>query len=332
LSGSGALASEAGSRRVCQWPHLRRRGVSNRSARGRGTSEYRFEETVAAYLKRGVFYVKIQSSVPQFTADIAGRVNRPESIDVVFSGLVFTGPGGHPIALHEQLLSRGAYPGFTNETLNGGSYFAVASLADVEAAWPKLLEGGPGFVKLFLLESEAHTERVGKPEFKSRTGLDPTLVRPIVERAHAAGLRVSAHVDSAADMRVALEAGVDEIAHLPGRRSPERVDDALAREAAQRKAILITTAALARRREADADLYARIRAAQGESLRALQAAGARIALGSDDTRGSVIDEAEYVAGLGVLSNAEVLLALTTGCAETVFPECARRSLAEEEAM
>ena len=47
-------------------------------------------------------------------------------------------------------------------------------------------------------------------------GLDPRLVPLIVNKAHAAGLRVSAHVDTVTDYRIALKAGVDEMAHLPG--------------------------------------------------------------------------------------------------------------------
>ena len=47
-------------------------------------------------------------------------------------------------------------------------------------------------------------------------GLDAKLVPKIVEKAHAAGLRVSAHVDMVTDYRIALAAGVDEMAHLPG--------------------------------------------------------------------------------------------------------------------
>ncbi len=57
---------------------------------------------------------------------------------------------------------------------------------------------------------------------KSRTdtigdrGLDPALAPKVVAKAHAAGLRVSAHVDTERDVRIALSGGVDELAHLPG--------------------------------------------------------------------------------------------------------------------
>ena len=51
----------------------------------------------------------------------------------------------------------------------------------------------------------------------------------IAERAAAAGLRVEAHVTSRHDFRVAVEAGVDQIAHLP----LERIEEAVQRHAQQ---------------------------------------------------------------------------------------------------
>ena len=41
------------------------------------------------------------------------------------------------------------------------------------------------------------------------------LILRIVEKAHSAHLRVSLHVNNAADFHVAVAAGVDEIAHIP---------------------------------------------------------------------------------------------------------------------
>jgi len=46
--------------------------------------------------------------------------------------------------------------------------------------------------------------------------LHPRLVAQIVAKAHAAGLQVTAHVETAADFRRAVHAGVDELAHVPG--------------------------------------------------------------------------------------------------------------------
>ncbi len=46
-------------------------------------------------------------------------------------------------------------------------------------------------------------------------GLDPALVPIIVDKAHAAGLRVITHIENAADFHNALVAGVDIIGHTP---------------------------------------------------------------------------------------------------------------------
>ena len=55
------------------------------------------EQTIRAYLERGVFYVMIQTSVPEAPAKLKGLINRPDSIDVLFANGSFTAPGGHPI-------------------------------------------------------------------------------------------------------------------------------------------------------------------------------------------------------------------------------------------
>jgi len=45
-------------------------------------------------------------------------------------------------------------------------------------------------------------------------GINPALIPPIVERAHARGLEVIAHVETREDVRLAVEAGVDQLAHV----------------------------------------------------------------------------------------------------------------------
>ncbi len=88
--------------------------------------------------------------------------------------------------------------------------------SDGERPLPVFVMGKVSSIKIFLAHSEdtvQHRQAGGSP---GRKGLDPGLVPAIVERAHRAGLRVSAHVETAADFRVALLAGVDELAHVPG--------------------------------------------------------------------------------------------------------------------
>jgi len=54
---------------------------------------------IPKYLKEGVFYAKMQSSLPYFTGQILHRFNRPDSVDVVFANGPLTATGGHPVAL-----------------------------------------------------------------------------------------------------------------------------------------------------------------------------------------------------------------------------------------
>src|ERR1051326_8025713 len=52
---------------------------------------------VARYLRDGIFYVKNPDCLPHTREQLAGKINTPTSIDVVFSNGGFTGSGGHPI-------------------------------------------------------------------------------------------------------------------------------------------------------------------------------------------------------------------------------------------
>lgn len=127
-----------------------------------------------------------------------------------------TASGGHPIPLLEDvLLPRGAFPGYTKESLKGQYYFTVDSAADLDANWPAILKLRPDFVKTILLLSEKFEPRRTDPAFNGQKGLNPALLPRVVAKAHDKGLRVSTHVATASDFHQAVVTGVDEIAHLP---------------------------------------------------------------------------------------------------------------------
>jgi hypothetical protein len=84
------------------------------------------------------------------------------------------------------------------------------------ARWEQITAGKPDFIKTILRHSEKFARRRETQNLFGYNGLDPQLLPHIVKRAHAAGLRVSTHIDSAADFAAAVRAGVDEINHLPG--------------------------------------------------------------------------------------------------------------------
>ena len=174
-----------------------------------------------------MFYVKIQGSFP-LTDALRRRlpINRPGTPDVAFAQTFLTATGGHPIALHEQLLlPRGFYPGLARAALDDQVYFTIDSEADLETKWPRILALRPDFIKTNLWFSEEFAQRKNDPAYFGRKALDPALLPRIVRKAHASNLKVSAHVVSGADFHNALAAGVDEIVHVPAAQAVREVEE-----------------------------------------------------------------------------------------------------------
>jgi hypothetical protein len=284
-------------------------------------SDYENEATINRYLADGVFYVKMLSSLPREAGVVRHTYNHPGSVDVVFAHGSLTGSGGHPIRLREQLLKQGIYEGFTSETLRDHAYFVVDTPADLDAKWPLVLQFGPDFIKTILVHSEEYAKRKDDQEYFGHKGLDPQLLPLIVKRAHAAGLRVSTHVNSAHDFHVAVTAGADEIAHLPGTKTVEHIDRADAVLAAQKGITVVTTAVLIERlRKGKPELHADVRLAQIANLRLMRETGVTLAIGSDEYDDTSVGEVHHLRELGVFEDRELLQMWTLNCARTVFPE------------
>lgn len=207
------------------------------------------DEQINLYLKDGVFYAKVQADVRSAALKVADRVNRPTSIDVSYAHGALTSTYGHGVQVYEGLALYSRPYGFDPEQIKklrqsrlreNDAYYLIDTAEDLERKWSQILEGKPDFIKIYLLTSEEYEERKGQTDTVGKIGLDPRLVPMIVNKAHAAGLRVSAHVDTVTDYRIALQAGVDEMAHLPGynvdwRDNPQKYEltEADARETAR---------------------------------------------------------------------------------------------------
>jgi imidazolonepropionase-like amidohydrolase len=146
-----------------------------------------------------------------------------------------------------------------------------------------------------------------------------------VKRAHAAGLRVSAHVESAADYRVALRAGVDEMAHLPGYYFTLDEDPALYRltekdaaETAKRRTWVIPTPNLPDSFE-DKALLRRVEEVGKYNLGLLKRYNARVAFGADAYMATPVEYVIYIGSLGVFSNLEMLKIWSEDTPQTIFP-------------
>jgi hypothetical protein len=322
-----------------------------------GAVEERSLAAIRKYAAEGVFYVKIQGNYALADEQRARLpINRPGAPDVAFAQAFITATGGHPTVLHEEILLRqGYYPGLTKEGLRDRVFFTIDTERELAAKWPRILALRPDFIKTNLWYSDEFERRRNDPAFAGRKGLDPRLLRLIVDRAHATGMRVSAHTVNGADFRNAVNAGVDEIVHVPawgafpaveqrmaqiatneldeagmrqiaadlGRLNPRdpstlplRPDDA--RLAAQRGMVVVTTMNVSTR--APALLLPLIRAVQSASLRTLIDGGVTVTIGSDNVSDSSVLEAEHLHSLGVLDSLALLKLWTEDTPRSIFPQ------------
>lgn len=303
--------------------------------------EWNLETVAARYLKDGVFYVKNPNDVRDFAVKIGGKLNLPHTIDVAFAHAGLTGSGGHPGALYEDVLRLHRYEPVMGRIERGWfenrAYVVVDNEQDLDKKWALITGGKPDFIKAYLVHSDdaATDNRHGK--HNKRSGLNPVLLPNVVKKAHAAGLPVSVHVETAADFRSAVRSGADEIAHLPGwmiekESDVERVrlSEEDARLAASQGVVVVTTTVASRMMPgtgghhpgghthgtqeptAHPDSYGdggtlqtRARDVQRDNLRLLLRYGVKLAIGSDHADTSLAEVLNLNA-LGVFDSLTLL--------------------------
>lgn len=277
-------------------------------------------------LRAGIFYSVQMCSRPDQRRDFAGFFGQTATVDVLYADACISSPDGHPLGIS---LASARQNGMEMTPDEGRHFYdPIDTMADLDRLWPRIVERRPRLIKFILINSERRAADRGNPRLFGFLGLDPALASPLVERAHRAGIRVVAHADSAADFAIAVQAGVDILAHLPGYRIAEgmsiadyRLSDESIAEAARRGTALITTAGIVSNHIArNPQNAAPLRAMQIENLRRLRAAGVPLLIGSDNVMGTVVDEIVYLDGLGVMPRAELLRRATLDTARNLFPD------------
>jgi imidazolonepropionase-like amidohydrolase len=297
------------------------------------SDETAFARLTQRYLQDGIFYVKNPTNLPRLRTPLAGRISIPRSVDAVFSNGALTASGGHPVEIVRP------NRGFGESDGEGAFYFVIDTPSDLDGKWTAILAGKPDFIKIVLIESELYERRKDDPAFFGKRGLNPRLVKDIVRRAHAAGLRVTAHIETAADFHNAVLGGVDEMAHMPGFAaagtdwSRYEIQDADAALAARRHVVVVTTLG-----ELTDTLYAKdgslleagraIYELTGRNLQVLRRHGVTLAVGSDQYRQTSLPEALKLQRLHAIDNLALLKMWCEATAETIFPRRKIGHLAE----
>lgn len=245
-------------------------------------------------------------------------------LDVLYASACISSSDGHPLAMARRNPDGSLRP---VAEVHDHDYLVMDSVEDIERKWPRVRAARPDLIKAILVHSE-RPERRSDARYFGMNGLRAELLAPLVQRAHRDGLRVAAHVESAADFRVAVEAGVDAIAHLPGYQiwdgrseADYRLDDADIALAARRKIPLIATAGAAQLVAGkDAAKLERVRALQRDNLRRLLAAGVPLAVGSDRFDATVRAEIDYLAALELMPPARLWCAAVQDTPALLFPQ------------
>lgn len=281
-----------------------------------------FDNFASRYIADGVFYAAMLCSDPAGVAPLRERAGAPDTPDVAFVTSCITSSDGHPLAM---LLDDKADPPVRLEDVADKAVLVMDSVDDVARKWPLVAARQGPLIKLIL----SFHDRPGlrrDPKNRGRLGLRADVAAAIVQRAHASGFRVSAHVDTAADFAAAVTAGVDQIAHLPGYffhhgSQPEDflISPALAQQAAARRIEVVTTTAATQLFRTDAALLARIEATQRHNLRTLRDAGVRMLIGSDVFVGTALTEYRRLQQLGVFEPQELLRMATMNTPRALFP-------------
>jgi imidazolonepropionase-like amidohydrolase len=316
---------------------------------GPGTSAF-FSEVVTAALRAGLFYAVDLGGVAELAPRLDPLVNQPTRPDLVSAQQRWTVSGGHAPVLYATLAKRGGI-GVHADHLDNNAYFLVQNEADIVRDWPLFLASKPGMVKIDFVSSEEYDKRVDNPAYVGMRGIKPKLATEIVRRAHAAGLRTTAHIQNGPDFYNALSAGVDAVAHTPVGEftfstdpktgQPIRLfatsqnyryviaEDA-ARLAGERQIPVTTT--ISRVGNLKASNPAEVGLVEKEvvvpNLRMLRKYNVPVLIGTDEV--SVLsgpnkckpyfDEAIYLASLGVYSPLEVLKIMTEATPQYIFPK------------
>jgi Amidohydrolase family len=278
--------------------------------------------TIAAFIREGIFYVKDQGNAPIMRRIIDPALNKPNSFDYVSANQGWTSPGGHPV----EVVQRGAQGGgpmaaFVRDSLDPGIVMQVDTREDIARRWPYFLAGKPDFVKIYLLRSEDYARLRNDPKAEGNRGIDPALIPEIVRLAHQSGLQVSAHVFTAHDFRVAVDAGVDQIAHLPGGRStnpaPFLLTELDAANAAKHRVTVVTTVI----QHGDSSVTDQIMRAQyAHNIGVLRKQGVPLLIGSDVIGGTAATEIRALARSGLFTNLDLLRIWSIVTPKSIFPQ------------
>lgn len=288
-----------------------------------------------AYLDEGTFYVQVLANHASGARQAKPFLNKPSALDVIYANGMLTCTYGHPFMVYEPL-SMGIYnpadayrriPEIKKSRLaENDVYWFLDTKADVDAKWEKILASKPDIIKIALLDAENQQKYVAAGDTLDK-GLSPEVAAYVVEKAHAANLRVYAHIETANDFRLGLRIGIDGFAHAPdygwnGKLETKPADDLTLEDiklAARQKVVVIPTAQRGTLSATDADSIERIVARQKKLFNQMHGNGVRLAFGLDYYGKTLLPEIQYFHDNKIFDDLTLLKIAAETTAQTIFP-------------
>lgn len=305
---------------------------------------FNLEKMINDYLSEGTFYVQVLCNYATGAKQAKLFLNKPTSLDVLYANGGLTSTLGHPFLAYEPRAAGFYNPADWDKNMDkiklsrigeNNVYWFFDSKAEVDTKWEKFLSQKPDIVKILLLDSENY-EKLRNSGKAGDKGLSPEVAEYVVQKAHQAGLRVFAHVETAYDFRLGLKIGVDGFAHLPyygwsGKTEEKPKDDlnlADIKLAAKKKVIVMPTANIGK---GAATIYSsdgeNLQTAQFENIVARQRvllnqmykSGVNFSLGSDYFGKTLGVELWYLHDNKIFDNQTLLRIAAENTAQTIFP-------------
>jgi imidazolonepropionase-like amidohydrolase len=185
---------------------------------------YGLAEKIKEYLTEGVFYVQVLGNYGSGALQARSVLKKENVLEVTYGNGLLTATYGHGFYPYEPMAMGFYNPSdqfkYTDSVkksrkAENNAYYFLDSIADVDAKWPLIIKYKPDHIKICLLDAADYAAK-RKAEKVETYGLSPEVAAYVVQKAHAAGLRVFAHVETADDARLCAKIGVDALAHLPG--------------------------------------------------------------------------------------------------------------------
>ncbi|MBC7797624.1 MAG: amidohydrolase family protein, partial [Pyrinomonadaceae bacterium] len=206
----------------------------------------------------------------------------------------------------------------------------------VDAKWEKILAAKPDIIKIGLLDAENYDKYAASGDTLSK-GLSPEIAEYVVQKAHQAGLRVYAHIETAQDFRTGVKIGVDGFAHSPdygwnGETATKPKDILTVKDmklAAQKNVVVIPTLQRGIYSVTDYDStgkgvlnkerFARTLERQKKLMNELNKNGVKIAFGLDNYGKTLLPEIMYFHDNQIFDDKTLLKIAVETTPQTIFP-------------